>query len=81
MNPRFWVLHIPTIIIMDHAADNLIANLNSLNANDIPPWASLLIDGMKNLLTEFHAIKILMNRIKVLENKTAVNENIKNFYK
>ena len=54
---------------------SIIEGLNTFDPADIPPWALLLISGMKTLLQEFHAISGLVKRIQDLEDVKAVNEN------
>ena len=49
---------------------------NTRNNESIPDWASVLIDGMKAIITEFKGINEVLTKIKVLEDFKAVNETV-----
>ena len=47
--------------------DELIASINALNIDQIPPWANVLIQGMKVLSVQLQSFSKMQERIQKLQ--------------
>ena len=56
--------------------DELIASINALNIDQIPPWANVLIQGMKVLSVQLQSFGKMQERIQKLEDFKTVNETV-----
>ena len=54
--------------------DEFLNNFDNIDATNIPPWAQMLITGMKLMITELKCVKDLARRINELESYKTVNE-------
>ena len=62
---------------MDNKAlDEVIANFNTFDGSQIPPWASLIIEGMKVLTHQIKNLNTLSDRLQKLEEFRNVNEAV-----
>ena len=53
----------------------LIENLDNVDQTDIPPWASVIIQSMKGILTLLNSFQTLSNKIEELDSIARVSEN------
>ena len=56
--------------------NELITSINSLNIEQIPPWALVLVQGVKVLSLQLQAVSELNERVKKLEDFKNVNEAV-----
>ena len=56
--------------------DELIVSINGLNIDQIPPWANILIQGMKVLSVQLQTFSRITERVQKLEDFKVVNEAV-----
>ena len=56
--------------------DELIVSINDLDTEQIPPWANIIIQGMKVLSVQLQTLSKVSERIQKLEDFKIINETV-----
>ena len=54
----------------------VIDNLTTMDINSVPPWAILLIDSMKVVLSQLSNLNGIMEKINALESEVTISKNV-----
>ena len=58
--------------------DEALRNFDNLDNSIIPPWAKILVEGMKVIINELKTVKELITRVEILETFKVVSEDTTN---